>query len=200
MNFHGGNGSFVSDRDLIESALNGEETGFEQLVQRYQERLIGAMQNNVGSLEMAEDIVQDAFVRAFLHLSKFRRECNFYTWIYRIAINSRRDYYRMSKRTVSLDSINGELQSAGSHLHSSPSAAAERQEDCNQVREALARLNTRDRTILVMREIELLHYETISRKLQLPMGTVRSRLCRARAKLRLELASGRKANLRLQTQ
>jgi RNA polymerase sigma-70 factor (ECF subfamily) len=193
-NFQINDEQIPSDRELIESALNGDETGFEQLVQRYQARLVAAMRRNVGSLEMAEDIVQDAFTKAFLHLTTFRRDANFYTWLYRIALNSRRDYFRKLNGTVSLDSFDHGLPLAASQQRNSPSAAAERREDCTMVRAALSRLKTRNQTILVMREFELLDYETIAQRLQIPMGTVRSRLCRARAELRHELASYHQAS------
>lgn len=189
LNFQDSDGLVLSDRDLIDVQLSGAENAFEQLVQRYQERLTFAILKIVGSREMAEDIVQDAFTKAFLHLPSFRGDCGFYTWLFRIALNSRRDYFRMSKGTVSLESIDDAFHPEGLSQRNSPSADAERLEDCNQVQEALSRLNTRNRTILVLRELEFLDYATISRTLQIPIGTVRSRLCRARAELRLELAS-----------
>jgi RNA polymerase sigma-70 factor (ECF subfamily) len=177
-----------SDRDLIDSALSGDQRGYEQLLRRYQDRLYTAMWGNVGCPVLAEDIVQEAFVRAFLHLDSFRSESNFYTWLYRIALNSRRKYFRNKVRTIPLDLFDENAQRAGSEKRDSPSALIERREDREEVLEALNRLDEGHRTILVLREFDGFDYQTIAEVLNVKMGTVRSRLSRAREQLRRELS------------
>jgi RNA polymerase sigma-70 factor (ECF subfamily) len=178
----------VSDRELINMALSGDQIGYEQLLKRYQDRLYTAMWGNVGCPVLAEDIVQEAFVRAFLHLRSFRSESNFYTWLYRIALNSRRKYFRARVRTIPLDVFDENVQRAGDEKRDSPSALIERREDRKEVIDALERLDEGHRTILVLREFDGFDYQTIAEVLNVKMGTVRSRLSRARAQLRQELA------------
>jgi RNA polymerase sigma-70 factor (ECF subfamily) len=182
------NESKFTDRELIEAALGGEESGFVQLVQRYQDRLIGAIQNNVGCRVMAEDIVQDAFIKAFRSLASFRHDSHFYTWIFRIALNSRRRYISQAKDDLSLESINGEQLLVSTDERVSPVGVAESREDRKQVHDALDRLNAQQRTLLILRELNGFDYKTIAEILRVKKGTVRSRLFRARAELRNELA------------
>ena len=179
--------SVRSDHDLIEAARRGEHYGFEQLVQRYQNRLFSSMRSDVGSATIAEDIVQEAFVRAFRHLDTFKHESNFYTWLYRIALNSRRPYLRHRGATVPLD-VAGEMPSqCRSEIRDSPANRAERSEELQQVRAAIARLPEDHRRILILREFEGFDYQSIADVLHVKTGTVRSRLARARARLRKEL-------------
>lgn len=180
--------TFASDRELIDMALGGDQSGYDQLLKRYQDRLYTAMWGNVGCPVLAEDIVQEAFVRAFLHLRSFRSESNFYTWLYRIALNSRRKYFRARVRTVPLDVFDENVQKAGTEGCDSPSAMIERREDRKEVLDALSRLDEGHRTILVLREFDGFDYQTIAEVLNVKMGTVRSRLSRARAQLRRELS------------
>jgi len=177
----------VSDSQLIQSARNGEQGGYEQLVLRYQDRLFRSMLGNVGCPIFAEEIVQEAFVRAFQHLDSFENRSNFYTWLYRIALNSRRPYLRNRHRTLQLDSVGEQTPAMWTRSQDSPPGRAERLEDRKQVRDALARLDERQRTILVLREFDGLNYQQIADVMQLNMGTVRSRLARARARLKKEL-------------
>lgn len=179
---------FVSDQELIDSALSGDPWGYEQIVRRYQDRLYTAMWGNVGCPVLAEDIVQEAFVRAFMHLDSFRSESNFYTWLYRIALNSRRKYYRNKVGTIPLDLLDENAQHASTDRMDSPSSAIERREDRREVQEALDRLDEGHRTILILREFDGFDYQRIADVLNVPMGTVRSRLSRARAQLRRELS------------
>ncbi len=98
-------GALTPDRELIDIALAGNNVGFEQLVLRYQERLYRSIWHVVGCPLVAEDIVQDAFVRAFVRLNTFRKESSFYSWLFRIALNSRRKYFRRKSKIFSLESI-----------------------------------------------------------------------------------------------
>lgn len=176
------------DRDLIDAARRGEQIGFERLVERYQNRLFVSMRNDVGCPILAEDIVQEAFVRAFRFLDSFKHNSNFYTWLYRIALNSRRDYTRNRGRMVSLEAVSESSRQVSSGIDDTPEHRFERSEDQQQVRQALGRLSEHHRRILILREFEGFDYQSIADLMHLKKGTVRSRLARARAQLRKELS------------
>jgi RNA polymerase sigma-70 factor (ECF subfamily) len=182
-----------SDSQLIASALSGEQRAYTKLVDRYQGRLTSAIQNKVACSGLVDDIVQDAFVRAFKNLHSFRSESGFYTWLYRIALNSRRHYLQNRHRLSSLDEIHEACQPVGrsSCLEASqrPLTCLERTEDCRAVSLAMQRLDTQHREILRLREFEGFDYRRIADVLHLTMGTVRSRISRARAQLRKELVT-----------
>ncbi len=95
----------VSDRDLIKAAQSGDRSGFEQLVHRYQNRLFVSIRTSVQCPILAEDIVQEAFLKAFQHLDSFKLQSEFYTWLFRIALNSKFEYFRRAKKTFSIDSV-----------------------------------------------------------------------------------------------
>ena len=179
----------ASDRDLIDAARRGQQFGFEQLMERYQNRLLTSIRNDVGCPILAEDIVQEAFVRAFRFLDSFKYHSNFYTWLYRIALNSRRDYIRNRGRTVSLEAVGESSRQVSSELDDTPDNCIERTEEQQQVREALGRLAAHHRRILILREFEGFDYQSIADLMHLNKGTVRSRLARARAQLRKELSA-----------
>ncbi len=178
----------VSDNDLIDQAKAGDQRGFEQLIQRYQDRLFRAILNDVGCSHAAEDIVQDAFVKAFLRLDSFQQQSRFYTWLYRIAINLRISHYRKNSRPVySLESVDESRLTHRVDPDGSPDEIALRLEARQQVRDALTQLAEKHRRILVLRDYEQFDYQTISEVLNVRLGTVRSRLHRARCALKNEL-------------
>jgi RNA polymerase sigma-70 factor (ECF subfamily) len=177
----------VDDAQLIDRALAGQSAAFGELVVRYQDRLYNTLACTLGCAEDARDIVQDAFVQAYLKLESFQREAAFYTWLYRIAFNlavSRRRRQRPSQSVEVLREQAGEepLDRSGA-----PADRIEQQERAAQVRAALAQLSEDHRAVLVLREIEGNCYETIAQMLDVPLGTVRSRLRRARLQLKEHL-------------
>lgn len=176
-----------SDRDLIQAARRGDRSGFERLVLRHQERLFISVRNSVHCPILAEDIVQEAFLKAFQYLDSFKLQSEFYTWLYRIALNSRLTYFRRLKKTLSLETVEDESIPLQSQSWESPTGRMERDEQQNQVRDALARLEEHHRLILMLREFEEFDYQTIATILDVKIGTVRSRLARARARLKTEL-------------
>ena len=178
----------ATDAQLIQAALLGEQSAFTSLVERYKDRLFTAIRNDVGCSEIAEDIVQDAFMRAFMKLVSFRSESCFYTWLYRIALNSRRYYLRNRHRSLPLEDASEHCVQSWLEPESGPSESLERSEECVAVRHALNRLDDHHRDILLLREFEGFDYRRIADVLHLTMGTVRSRLSRAREQLRKELS------------
>jgi RNA polymerase sigma-70 factor, ECF subfamily len=175
------------DAQLIDLALTGQTEAFGQLVLKYQDRLYNTVFHLVGHAEDARDIVQEALVQAFLKLESFRRESAFYTWLYRIAFNVAVSHRRRRRPTASMDHMRETSHMEPVDCDDGPAETLDRKERCRRVREAIARLADEHRAVLVLREIDGCCYETISEILDLPIGTVRSRLHRARLQLREEL-------------
>lgn len=180
------------DASLIAATLAGDSAAFGRLVGLYQDRLYNSLVRIVGSAEDAGDIVQDAFVRAYVKLETFRGSSAFYTWLYRIAFNlamshARRDAPR-TRKTMSLDGMKTDWGNEPVDGQPTPNANLERGERADMVHAALAKLTTEYRTILVLREIDGCRYDEIAEILEMPVGTVRSRLFRARLALRECLA------------
>lgn len=177
----------MDDDQLINEALAGNSASFGLLVRKYQDRLFNTLTHIMGSPEDARDVAQDAFVKAFLKLETFERSSAFYTWLYRIAFNAAVSCKRRQKPTVSIDQQREQWGQDPPGGDAPPEDRLERQELAGQVQTALSRLSEEYRTIVVLREIDGCDYETIAEVLELPVGTVRSRLHRARLQLRAEL-------------
>ncbi|GIW98632.1 MAG: RNA polymerase sigma factor [Pirellulaceae bacterium] len=176
-----------SETELIDEALNGDTASYGQLVERFHSRLFAAMLHVVNHHEEAEDVVQETFVQAYVKLHTFRGNSQFYTWLYRIAFNNALSKRRRYRAEISIDR-NRELTGSDPHDDGeSPEEPLLRDERVAMVRYALERLTPEHREILVLREMEELSYEEIAQILSLNIGTVRSRLSRAREQLKLQL-------------
>ena len=175
------------DSQLIADALSGHSGAFGVLVERYQDRLYNTMVHVVGSAEDARDVVQDAFVQAFVKLETFQQSAAFYTWLYRIAFNLAMSRLRRRKPTVSVEHARESTGLDPVDPHEAPDCPMERNERIGLVRDAIAKLTEDHRGVLVLREIEGYSYDEISAILDMPVGTVRSRLHRARMELRDQL-------------
>lgn len=175
------------DAQLIQVTLAGNSAAFGQLVRKYQDRLYNALAHQMGSAEDARDVLQEAFVQAFLKLDSFRGQSRFYTWLYRIAFNQAISHQRRAKPLASLDHGREQTGDEPVDRHSPPEGRLVQQETVEQVQQALAQLDDQFRQVLVLRELEDCSYETIAEMLELPVGTVRSRLHRARMQLREKL-------------
>ena len=177
----------TSEQSLINKALDGHTEAFGELVRLHQNRLFSAMVHIVGCPAEAEDVVQEAFIRAFRKLDQFSGSSNFYTWLYRIAFNRSLDRRRTRRPTWSIDSVIPEVEQQATWDEQSPSRQLELRELSQLVWQALARLSVDDRAILILREFEEFDYATISDVLGLKIGTVRSRLHRAKGRMLQEL-------------
>ncbi|MGH3449449.1 MAG: sigma-70 family RNA polymerase sigma factor [Haloechinothrix sp.] len=178
------------DQHLISECLSGRPEAFGQLVVRYQDRLYHTLVGMLGSADDAHDAAQDAFVHAFSRLETFRGQSAFYSWLFRIAVNAAVSRKRKSRRSAaSLDAAREQsgLEPIDGHPASEPSYAMEVSENQRLVRRALAELSDEFRTVLVLKELEDLKYEEIAEIMDCPVGTVRSRIHRARAELRKTL-------------
>jgi len=172
------------DASLIAATLAGDKAAFGRLVGLYQDRLYNSLLRVLGSAEDAADTVQDAFVQAYLKLETFRGSSAFYTWLYRIAFNLAMSHARRERKAASLDAMKSLVGSEPVDGQPPPDAGLLRDERVAMVRAALAELSVEYRQIIVLREIEGCHYDQIADILELPVGTVRSRLFRARMQLR----------------
>ncbi len=175
------------DQQLIEQALHGDTAAYGQLVRRYQDRLFTSLMHVVSSREEAEDVVQEAFVQAMLKLSSFRQDSSFYTWLYRIAVNTALYRQRRRRQEPSVDAVRElpghELPDPGVD----PSDRLMREERATEIQRALSRLAEEYRLVLVMRDVDGFDYQSIARILDVSVGTVRSRLHRARSFMREQL-------------
>jgi len=172
-----------ADDQIILCTLRGEKEMFGQLVQKYQNRLYGSMVRITKSESEAEDVVQDAFVLAFSKLDSFKGNSGFFTWLYRIAFNVAVSRLRRKHLTVSLQGKDEQSQLDFPDRGPAPDDRIRRDEEATWLKAALERLSDEHRAILVLREMDGLDYDQISEVLDLPIGTVRSRLHRARGRL-----------------
>ncbi len=177
----------IDDAQLIDETLQGHSAAFGQLVEKYQDRLYNTIVHVVGSAEDALDVVQDAFVQAFLKLETFQRSSAFYTWLYRIAFNAAASQRRRKRPTLSVEQTRETSGQEPVDGQSGPREHLEQLERGRQVQQAIAGLSKEHRAVVVLREIDGCCYETIAEILDLPVGTVRSRLHRARLQLRDQL-------------
>jgi RNA polymerase sigma-70 factor, ECF subfamily len=196
-----------SDRSevaLLQQAQAGDRGAFGQIVLLYQDRLYNAVLRMVGDRDEARELTQEAFTRALMKLDSFRGDASPYTWLFRIAVNLAISQLRKSRRvrTFSLDrpgpengsaagagatQASGLLGRVGRDGQAGPAEHAESRERSEVVLAALGRLDAEYRAVLVMRDIEGFDYQQMADVLGLPLGTLKSRLFRARLAMRDEL-------------
>ena len=189
----------TTDQSLIEACLAGRREAFGQLVERYQHRLFHSLVHLLGSTEDAQDAAQDALILAFEKLGTFRGESQFYSWLFRIAYNSAVSSKRKlgsSKRKTGPMSVSLEARRDASGLEpadlnpsTEPSFGLEVSDRQRLVQQALGELSEEFRAAIVLKEIEQMSYEEIAEVVGIPLGTVRSRIHRARMELRQKLAA-----------
>ncbi|MEW6172613.1 MAG: sigma-70 family RNA polymerase sigma factor [Bacillota bacterium] len=173
---------------LVAKAQNGDGEAFEQLVLIYQDRIYGLCYRMSGNHADAQDLAQEAFVRAYRALGKFRREADFGTYLHRIAVNLCISFRQRNHNELSLDdpvaTEEGHLPRQVADRGRQPEEMLEEAEFGNLVREALSVLAREHQAVLVLREMEALSYEEIAASLGVAPGTVKSRLSRAREALK----------------
>jgi RNA polymerase sigma-70 factor, ECF subfamily len=179
----------VSDDDhrLITECREGNTAAFGTLVSRYQDRLFNTVFRLVNNAEDARDVVQEAFLHAYQSLHSFKGDSLFFTWLYRIAINTAISMKRKQKSILRLQSL-GDENNALDPLDASevnrPDHAIELAEEEKRVQDALDKLSPEHRAVLVMKDMDGTKYEEMAAILNVPVGTIRSRLHRARLELR----------------
>lgn len=194
-----GPGGADPDGALIDRARGGDPTAFDALVLRHQDRVYAVCLRMLGHAESARDAAQDAFVKAWKALPRFEGRAQFGTWVYRIAINvslsvRRADKVRPDRRAVGIDASPGDGDATEGRGVPEPAASGpapgvdlERTEARAAVAAAIADLEDEFRSAVVLRDIEGRSYEEIAEILQVPVGTVRSRIHRGRETLRRTL-------------
>ncbi len=181
----------TSDQTLIDHCLAGRREAFGLLVERYQNRLFHSLLHLLGSAEDAQDAAQEAFVNAFEKLGSFRGQSQFYSWLFRIAYNTAVSTKRKSRgMSVSLEARRDAtgLEPSDGNPTSEPSYAMDVSDRQRLVQQALSELCEEFRTALVLKEIDGMSYEEIADIVKVPLGTVRSRIHRARLELREKLS------------
>lgn len=181
------------DQAVITAVLDGDTARYAELVQRYERRLLHTMVRAVGDRADAEELTQEAFVRAYFALPSYDPQFAFSTWLFRIAFNLSINHRKKQGRERSRFEEAKVEPPAGAAPGkiASPSGAAERGELADEIRDAIDQLPDDFREIFVMRHFHELSYKEICKATGLPMGTVKSRLIRARRRLGQLLGSRR---------
>ena len=179
----------VTERELVEKAKKGDQDAFEQLVVDNQNRVYSLTLRLAGDREEAADLAQEAFVKAWQNLSSFQGESSFSTWLYRLTANLCIDWLRKKKRREGVEpsvSLSGEdgAWAEPADWEGDPQVQLERSERGRALARGLARLPQWQRRVLVLRELSGLSYQEISQTLNIDLGTVKSRIARARLNLR----------------
>ncbi len=175
-----------TDLQLITMTLQGNPRAFDDLVRRYQDRLVHSLEHVLNSREDALDVAQQAFVLAWQKLSSFRGDAGFYSWLYRIARNvaiSRGRRQHISAGSLDHMHETTAFEPADPSQQNAPGHAMEQAEQVRQVQDALKKIADEFRQPLVLKEMDGFSYEEIGEILDIPLGTVRSRIFRARQEL-----------------
>jgi RNA polymerase sigma-70 factor (ECF subfamily) len=181
------------DRQLVARAQRGDKQAFELLVEKYQRKLARLLSRFIRDPAEVEDVTQEAFIKAYRALPTFRGDSAFYTWLYRIGINTAKNYLvamgRRAPTTTEIDSEEAEGFEDGEQLRdlNTPENEMMSRQVAETVNQTLEQLPEELRTAITLREIEGLSYEEIASLMNCPIGTVRSRIFRAREAIAAEL-------------
>ena len=175
----------ASDKKLVERVQKGDKGAFDLLVLKYQHKIVNLIMRYVRDPELALDIAQEAFIKAYRALPRFRGDSAFYTWMYRIAVNTAKNHLAAQRRRpmdVELDLQDPEQYDLHAKLRETdtPEGVALSNELQETVERAIAALPEDLRTAIILRELEGMSYEEIAETMECPVGTVRSRIFRAR--------------------
>ncbi|MBM7113184.1 RNA polymerase sigma factor [[Archangium] primigenium] len=182
----------TDDLTLVKRVRDGDQRAFKLLVERYQRKVYAVALGMLKDKEEAMDVSQEAFVKVYKYLDHFKGDSSFYTWLYRITTNICIDVIRrrgtaggpMEEFDESMTDLSEtRIGALGSRLGTNPQKSALRRELAEKIQEALATVPEKHRAILLLREVEGMSYEDLSRTLDIPKGTVMSRLFHARAKV-----------------
>ena len=177
-----------TDQELIRDTLSGQKSAYGELVLRYQDRLFNSLLRVVKTRDDAQDAAQDAFLQAYQKLGSFRGDSQFYSWLFRIAMNAGLSRLRRkSSKDVSLSTQQEHGYDVTDAATEDPSARLNQEEQQNLVHTALNALPDEYRIVLSLKELEGLKYEEIAEIVGCPIGTVRSRIHRARVELKEKL-------------
>jgi len=187
--------SSVNDYDLVRAFKEGNSLAFEKIVVKYQDRIFNLCYRFLGDLQDAEDTAQEVFIKVFKALKRFRSESSFYTWIYRIAVNTCKNRiksldYRRTKKNVELaDETDRKINRVITSVNTgnNPDELIEKKERMKQIQIVINNLPSDQKAVIILRDIEGLSYDEISTVTGRKLGTVKSKLSRARNDLRKKL-------------
>jgi len=175
--------SQANERELVTRAQNGDRNAFSELVRTHSQGVLNVIYRMCGNMQIAEDAAQETFIQAWLRLSSYRPQSSLRNWLYRIAVNTAIDMLRKEKRILpgAVDDLNLTDSDPG------PEAMAASSEQTELVQNAVLTLPDASRAVLVLREFEGFSYQEIAESLEIPVGTVMSRLNYARKLLKEKL-------------
>ena len=183
-----------SDKKLVKRVQRGDKGAFDLLVLKYQHKIVNLVMRYVRDPELALDITQEAFIKAYRALPRFRGDSAFYTWMYRIAVNTAKNHLAAQRRrplNVELDFQDPDQYDIHAQLKETdtPEAISLSNELKETVENAIAALPEDLRTAIILRELEGMSYEEIAQTMECPVGTVRSRIFRARDAISKKIGS-----------
>jgi len=201
-------GSGTDDRELVQRVQGGDEAAFRELFDRYHRRAFAVAFGVVKNKQDALDIVQDGFIKVHRHIANFQGSSSFYTWLYRIIMNLSIDHVRRNKKGKDLDyddrvgrdsaEVAGDGALLPRILDGNPGKTVMRRELTEAIQAALDELPEYHRAVILLREVEGLSYEEMSRVLKVPKGTIMSRLFHARRKMQVALSEYLGGDLRIE--
>ncbi len=173
------------DQELVERVQQGEKGAFDILVRRYEHKLVNVIGRYIRDPSEVFDVAQEAFIKAYRALPNFRGDSAFYTWLYRIAINTAKNHLVASSRRPPGDDVDAQEAEqfgadSGLKEYATPERMALSSELATTIQAAIDELPEELRTAIVLRELDGLSYEEIAAAMECPIGTVRSRIFRAR--------------------
>ena len=185
-------GEVETDRALVERVRKGDVRAFDLLVRKYRHKILGLISRYVHDWSEGEDVAQEAFVRAWRALPAFRGESAFYTWMYKIAVNTAKNHLVAQGRRPPADDLDADTAvqiEAGARLRdeATPERELARHEIERTVFETVEALPEELRVAITLREVDGLSYEEIAERMGCPIGTVRSRIFRAREAIDIQL-------------
>ena len=184
----------TADQQLVERVKRGDKHAFDLLVLKYQHKIVGLVGRYLRDQDEVLDVTQEAFIRAYRALPRFRGDSQFYTWLYRIAINTAKNYLVSRSRRPpdsDIDVNEGEFQDNSAVLRDieSPESALATEQLEKVIYQAIANLPDELKVAVTLREFEGLSYEEIAEVMECPVGTVRSRIFRAREVIEKRIAA-----------
>jgi len=176
----------ISDEELVKASQRGDARAFEQLILRYQRQIFHLIFQMTRNVEVVEDISQDVFVAAFKAIKDFQAKSSFFTWLYRIAINHCKNYLAVATKNQDVEyqhQTDQAIEEIAEDFERNPQSRLIAKEFLERMEHALGTLPAEQRLVLTLCEFQGLSYQEIAALLECPIGTVRSRLARARTAL-----------------
>lgn len=177
----------MEEHDLVREAQQGNQEAFTELVRTYQNKMTNLAYSFTHNRETAEDLAQDTFIKAYNALSRFKFNSSFGTWLYRIAVNTAKDYLR-KENLIREESLDDHTYKYPEDISSRPDYKTGQKELSKIIHKAMEYLPAKHRVILTLRDLQGLSYAEIARILKISEGTVDSRLFRARKSLRKKIS------------